>query len=163
MPAFRDGKRPYGTWAAKNLWVTQAYADRSKLRSSRYDLGMIVLKKRLGQRIEPLPVRLYPDRFGRTELFGYPAGAMRGRELRVCSSPTWAGDGYSRRIPGPVGMAARCNMAGGSNGGPWISEYQGGDSYLDGVISTGNPSRNTMTTSHFDRAMRTLLNDAENR
>jgi hypothetical protein len=130
MPAFRDGKRPYGTWAAKNLWVTQAYADRSKLRSSRYDLGMIVLKKRLGQGIEPLPVRLYPDRFGRTELFGYPAGAMRGRELRVCSSPTWAGDGYS---------------------------------YLDGVISTGNPSRNTMTTSYFGRAMRTLLNDAENR
>ena len=33
----------------------------------------------------------------------------------------------------------------------------------DRVISTGNPSRNTMTTSYFARAMRALLNDAENR
>jgi hypothetical protein len=106
---------------------------------------------------------LFPDRFGRTELYGYPGGAMRGQELRVCSSPTWAGDGYSRRIPGPIGMAARCNMAGGSSGGPWISRYDDNELYVDGVISTGNSRNNVMTTSYFGRAMRTLLNDAENR
>ncbi len=163
IPNFRDGNRPFGSFGARDIWVTQAYADRSKLRSSNFDLGMVVLRKRLGQTIEPLPVRLFPERAGRTELYGYPGGAMRGRELRVCNSRSWAGDGYSRRIPGPLGMAARCNMAGGSSGGPWLSFYENGERYVDGVISTGNPSRNTMTSSYFGRAMRILLNDAENR
>lgn len=127
IPNFCDGKRPLGSFGARDLWVTQAYADRSKLRSSNFDLGMVVLRKRLGKRIEPLPVKLFPQRSGRSELFGYPAGAIRGRELRVCSGPTWAGDGYSRRIPGPVGRATRCNMAGGSSGGPWLSFYENGE------------------------------------
>ena len=97
-------------------------------------------------------------------MYGYPAGSNRARELRLCTSRTWAGPWYSFRLPGPAGMAGRCNMAGGSSGGPWMSAYRNGSGgtrwVVDGLTSTG--LRNLRASPYFGIHLRRLIYDAEN-
>ncbi len=76
------------------------------------------------------------SRFTELQIFGYPAGALHGEEMRECIT---RGAGFDRAfIPlfGPPPLAANCNMASGSSGGGWLAE---GGTLLDGVTSYHHP------------------------
>lgn len=140
VPDYFYGQRPYGSWVGKVSWVTKPWGRFSFEDMSNYDLGVIVTQrsrrgKRVGDVAGSLSYQAFPRRHGVTRIFGYPGGANRGRELRVCGGRrTWTGPGYSRRQPGPVGIAARCNMAAGSSGGPWLSAYRGANGGTEWIL-----------------------------
>ena len=74
------------------------------------------------------------------QIFGYPAAALRGEELRSCRAHGLGSDPLTNRFSGPPTMPGSCDMAGGSSGGAWIV----GGQYVDGVTSygySGNPDR----------------------
>jgi V8-like Glu-specific endopeptidase len=170
VPAYDRGRRPFGTYTWKTLWVTGPWSRNSYGGANNFDMGAIVVRKtrsgrRLGEVAGSLPYTSFPERVGRTKMYGYPAGANRARRLRQCDSRTWAGPWYSYRLPGPVGIAGRCNMASGSSGGPWMSAYHSGNGgtrwIVDGLTSTG--VRNLRASPYFGGHFKRLLFNAENR
>lgn len=170
VPAYDYGRRPFGSYSWKTAWITGPWARNSSGKFDNYDMGIIVTRrtwngKRIGNMVGSLDYRAFPRRSGRTKILGYPAGSNRAREVRKCTVGTWAGPFYSFRLPGPVGKTARCNMAPGSSGGPWMTAYPDGfggtDWLVDGVTSTG--FRRQLATPYFGSHFRQLVYNAENR
>ena len=74
------------------------------------------------------------------QIFGYPAAALKGEELRSCQAKGLGSDGLTFHFVGPPTVPSSCDMAGGSSGGAWIVDGE----YIDGVTSYGyaaNPNR----------------------
>lgn len=173
VPDYDRGRRPYGSWVWKAAWVTRPWARTPYEAMANYDLGMVVTTRsrrghRVGKVAGALPYNTFPRRNGRTRIYGYPAGKNRGKEIRVCANRrTWRGPWYSHRLRGPVGMAARCNMAAGSSGGPWLSAYRGpagGTQWIvDGLTSTSGRRTNKLASPYFGSHFRRLVYNAENR
>ena len=67
------------------------------------------------------------------QIFGYPAAALGGEELRSCLAKGLGSDVLTYRLVGPPTVPGSCDMAGGSSGGAWIV----GGEYIDGVTSYG--------------------------
>ena len=67
------------------------------------------------------------------QIFGYPAAALAGEELRSCLAKGLGSDILTYRFAGPPTVPSACDMAGGSSGGAWIV----GGEYIDGVTSYG--------------------------
>ena len=119
--------------------------------------------------VEELPLAVYtdlPDPSGATtgipvymsprveQIFGYPAAALKGEELRSCWARGLGRDDLTNRYFGPPTMSATCDMAGGSSGGAWIVDGL----YVDGVTSygyTGNPNR--LYSPYFGHAVGAFL------
>lgn len=170
VPGYQNGRRPFGSYRARTLWTTGPWVRIAWEYGMNYDMGMIVTKRtwngrRVGDLVGSLPYEAFPRRFGRTQILGYPAGRMKGRRLRACYSSTWAGPRVSAQVPGPTGMAARCNMAAGSSGGPWMSAYRadgGGTEWIvDGLTSTGRRGSSLMSSPYFGSHFRRLIYDAD--
>lgn len=174
IPDFRRGKRPRGTYRSTAAWVPDQWFRRSYgAFGANFDIGILVTRRtangsRIGENVGALPVRFHPRHRGLTDIYGYPAGAMRGQAMRTCRAHTQPNRLYNV-LPGPVGMVARCNMAGGSSGGPWISRYraEGGGTVgvVDGLTSTGFPrgGRSYLASPYFGRILVSLINSAEGR
>ena len=163
VPDYRNGRRPYGTYSSKALWITGNWARHPHFPSLNFDLGIVKLRKRAGKRTGAVRYKTFPGRSGKTHIYGYPSGAMRGQKLCVCTSRTWEGPGYSARSLGPTGMAARCNMASGSSGGPWISHSKKGARYLHGITSASPRSnRRKFSSPYLGKKLRALIHKAEN-
>lgn len=171
LPGFDRGSAPYGIWGWKTIWVTRGWANSStpwRSGNPNFDLGLIVLNRRLGDRISGMEFKSFPQREGQTRILGYPAGGLGGRELRMCQTSTWEGPGFSFGLPGPTGIAGFCNMAGGSSGGPWLSNYINPadpnvtDLVLDGVTSTGNTSTGVFSSPYLGSQFVEMLRKAQN-
>jgi len=171
VPGYQKGSRPFGSYRARTLWTTGPWVRIGWEYGMNYDMGMVVTRrtyngKRVGDIVGSLPYQAFPRRSGRSQILGYPAGRMQGERLRACFSTTWAGPRTSGWAPGPTGTAARCNMAAGSSGGPWLSAYnaEGGgiEWVVDGLTSTGNRRNNVISSPHFGSHFRRLIYDAEN-
>lgn len=170
-PAYKNGRAPFGKFYGKSWWVSRTWANYSNPISMNFDYGAVVTSRNwngvpIGDITGMYGYQTFSQRVGRTHVVGYPAGRANGQTLRQCYSDTWAGDRYSYLFPGPVGMFAKCNMAKGSSGGPWLSEYESDDGestelYVDGVTSRG--TGRTMTSSYFGTQFRDLIWNAENR
>ncbi len=119
VPAYVDGSRPYGTWAARRLVTTDGWASAGDFS---YDLG--------AANVAPVGGRSLTDVVGgRSVLFntsrsqqyaahGYPAGSpFNGQRLWVCNS----GLTYNDTSANPATMGISCDMTGGSSGGGWIA------------------------------------------
>jgi V8-like Glu-specific endopeptidase len=170
VPAYQRGSRPFGSYRARTLWTTGPWVRIAWEYGLNYDMAVVVTRRtftgqRIGDIVGSLPYETFPQRYGRTQILGYPAGAMKSERLRACYSRTWAGPRYSVPAPGPVGMAARCDMAVGSSGGPWMSAYEtddGGTEWVvDGLTSTGSPRSNIISSPYFGSHFRRLIYDAE--
>lgn len=177
IPGFDRGRQPYGRYRATNLWVTGGWYRRWFTHyfgpiATNYDLGVAVTRRtwrgtRVGDNVGALPVRAFSPRRGATSIYGYPAGAMRGRVLRNCRSwsrPNW----MYQALPGPIGRQARCDMARGSSGGPWVARYSdrtGSFLAINGLTSTGfkHGGRSFMTSPYLGSAYASLVNAAEGR
>ena len=175
IPDFKRGRRPYGTYKVRTAWVSNWWQRFSfGTYGANFDIAILVTRRtangsRIGENVGAIPIQSYPKRRGTTDIYGYPAGTMRGRAMRTCRThtrPDWFG---GRFFPGPTGLLARCNMAAGSSGGPWVSRYRrpngGTIGVIDGLTSTGYPQagRSYLTSPYFGRLLVRLINAAEGR
>jgi len=88
------------------------------------------------------------------QIFGYPAAALKGEELRSCRAHGLGRDALTNRYFGPPTLPATCDMAGGSSGGAWVVDGL----YVDGVTSygyTGSPDR--LYSPYFGHAVAAFL------
>ncbi len=137
VPAYNNGSRPYGTWTARTLVTTSAWANQGNIN---YDGGFAVMNTLSGRFLtdvvggQGIAFNLARGLF--YNAYGYPAAPpFDGETLQSCSGTAsddvWGGT-QSQSIP--------CNMTGGSSGGPWLT----GGSTINSVNSfgyTGVPNR----------------------
>jgi hypothetical protein len=94
------------------------------------------------------------SRFSGFHIFGYPAAALAGEELRDCPAHGMGSDPLTNPFVGPPTLPARCNMAAGSSGGAWVVDGQ----YVDGVTSYGYSGRpDELYSSYFGDAIGAFL------
>jgi V8-like Glu-specific endopeptidase len=120
VPGYRNGSRPYGTWAATNTaapsqWVSSGFFE--------YDVGAaVVAENTLGQSLQEVvgarDILFNQPVSGAVRSHGYPAQSpFDGAKLRYCDSAL----GYRDPLSGaPQTMGIGCNMNGGSSGGGWV-------------------------------------------
>jgi hypothetical protein len=118
VPAYADGSRPYGTWAARTLLTTSAWASGSDFS---YDLGAAVVSPVNGSALtDVVGGRSVGFNYNRNQTYaahGYPAGPpFDGQRLWRCTSPLR----YNDNSANPPTMGIDCDMTGGSSGGGWI-------------------------------------------
>ncbi len=119
VPAYADGSRPYGTWAARRLVTTNGWATAGDFS---YDLGAANVSLVGGQSLTDVTggrtVRFNTARSQQYASHGYPAAPpFNGQRLWVCNS----GLTYNDTSANPPTMGIDCNMTGGSSGGGWIA------------------------------------------
>lgn len=140
VPAYYDGRAPFGQWAAANLWTKYEWYENGDFR---HDMGGAVLKKLNGKAIskvvgalgfawnQPAAVHWHAA--------GYPAGApFNGKRQFVCMASYAAADA-SMGDPTPTGIG--CDLTPGVSGGPWIQTFKpntaGGANFVSGNYSYG--------------------------
>ena len=122
VPGYANGRRPYGTWAARSLAAPRGWVRSGTLQD---DVGFAVVAPRGGRRLTDV-VGGVPVAFGRPRgayvwAFGYPAAAPdAGRRALFCRG-TVRPDPYRS---GAQGLA--CSMGQGASGGPWLTSSSGG-------------------------------------
>jgi V8-like Glu-specific endopeptidase len=134
IPAFDHGRRPFGTFAAEAVFTTPEWRQSE---NTDFDVAaLLVQPNRFGTLSSVVGSRGYEtgkSRYSAFQIFGYPAGALGGEELRSCLTHGLGIDPLTKMLQGPPTVPGRCNMAAGSSGGAWIAEGQ----YIDGVTSYG--------------------------
>lgn len=146
VPAYDHGVRPFGTFVASAVYTTPQWR-----RSENPDFDVAAIRvepNRLGTLGDVVGDREWTtgrSRFSSFQIFGYPAGALRGEALRACDTQGLGGDPLTDPFPGPPTLPGVCDMAGGSSGGAWIVEGR----YLDGVTSYGYTHQRTRLYSPY--------------
>ncbi|MGA8744715.1 MAG: trypsin-like serine protease, partial [Solirubrobacterales bacterium] len=134
IPAFDHGRRPFGTFAAEAVYTTPEWRQSE---NTDFDVAALLVKpNQYGTLASVVGSRGYVtgrSRFSAFQIFGYPAGALDGEELRSCLTHGLGSDPLTVGLEGPPTVPSRCNMAAGSSGGAWLTEGK----YVNGVTSYG--------------------------
>lgn len=136
VPAYLNGKAPYGIWPAKALYTTPQWRTAGDIR---YDTGFAVTATVNGKHVADVVgasgVEFNQDRGLSYQAFGSPAAPpFDGQSLKSCS-----GDATKDPInPQFKAQGIPCDMTGGSSGGPWMVD-SGRDSYQNSITSYGYP------------------------
>jgi V8-like Glu-specific endopeptidase len=141
VPAYDHGKRPFGSFEVQSVYVMPQWR---RSENPDFDLAALRVKpNRLGFLTDVVGARGYAtseSRFTAFQIFGYPAAALRGEDLRSCRAHGLGVDSLTNRFSGPPTMPASCDMAAGASGGAWLFDGQ----YVSGVTSysyAGRPTR----------------------
>lgn len=118
VPAYDNGSRPYGTWTARALVTTNAWANQGDIN---YDGGFAVMNTLNGSHLTDVVggqgIAFNLARGLSYSAYGYPAAPpFDGETLQSCSG-TASDDVYG----GTQSQSIPCNMTGGSSGGPWLT------------------------------------------
>jgi V8-like Glu-specific endopeptidase len=155
VPAYDHGKRPFGTFDVEEAYLMPQWHHRE---NPDFDVAALkVAPNQLGYLTDVVGGRGYVTgrpRDSTFQIFGYPAAALKGEELRSCRSHGLGSDLLTNRFSGPPTLPGSCDMAGGSSGGAWVVDGE----YVDGVTSygyTGSPNR--LYTSYFGQAIGDFL------
>lgn len=141
VPAYDHGRRPFGTFEVRAVYVMPQWR-----RSENPDFDLAALRvrpNRFGYLTDVVGARGFASsksRFSAFQIFGYPAAALRGEELRSCRAHGLGSDPFTNGFGGPPTMPASCDMAAGASGGAWLF----GGQYVSGVTSysyAGRPTR----------------------
>jgi hypothetical protein len=121
VPGYDQGSQPYGSWPAKLLGVTRAWARRNQ----HFDFGAAVIRPQGGVGVEDavgsaLPLGTNSAYEQSWEAVGFPEASIWGQQMWRCDSGLYRRDVFPGSGPDPVGIG--CDMTGGSSGGPWINE-----------------------------------------
>ena len=130
VPAYNNGSRPYGTWTARSLVTTSAWANQGDIN---YDGGFAVMNTLNGAHLTDVVggqgIGFNLARGLSYNAYGYPAAPpFNGETLKSCSG-TASDDVWG----GTQSQAITCDMTGGSSGGPWLT----GSSTINSVNSFG--------------------------
>ena len=118
VPAYRDGSRPFGTWTARTLVTSSAWANQGNIS---YDVAGAVMNTHGGSALtDVVGGRGIAFNYNRNQFFtsfGYPAAPpFTGQRLWVCESNLLTSDPTTS----PQTMGIGCDMTGGSSGGGWV-------------------------------------------
>jgi hypothetical protein len=118
VPAYRDGSRPFGTWTARTLVTSSAWANQGDIS---YDVAGAVMNTHGGSALtDVVGGRGIAFNYNRNQFFtsfGYPAAPpFTGQRLWVCESNLLTSDPTTS----PQTMGIGCDMTGGSSGGGWV-------------------------------------------
>jgi V8-like Glu-specific endopeptidase len=119
VPGYDDGKRPYGTWTAKQTLITPQWDAGEDLN---YDVGAAVVNPLDGRRLVDVVggqgIAFNQRRGQIMYAFGYPAEPpYDGSALTYCSGPV------INDLLGSTTQGMACDMTGGSSGGPWFLSF----------------------------------------
>lgn len=141
VPAYDHGQRPFGVFEVRTVYVMPQWRHGE---NPDFDLAALQVKpNRLGFLTDVVGARGYAtskSRFSAFQIFGYPAAALRGEELRSCRAHGLGADPLTNLFGGPPTMPASCDMAAGASGGAWLFDEQ----FVSGVTSysyAGRPTR----------------------
>jgi V8-like Glu-specific endopeptidase len=155
IPAYDHGERPFGTFDVETAYMMPQWHQ-----SENPDFDVAALKvapNQLGDLTDVVGSRGFVvgrSRHVRFQIFGYPAAALEGEELRSCLAHGLGSDALTYRFAGPPTIPGSCDMAGGSSGGAWIV----GGQYIDGVTSYGYTGNgNTVYSPYFGPAVGDFL------
>ncbi|ADD41487.1 trypsin-like serine peptidase [Stackebrandtia nassauensis] len=160
VPNYHDGQRPYGTWTAKKTLTTPQWQASEDIN---YDVGAAV--------VNPLNSQSLTDVVGGQGLkfngaynqnmysFGFPAASpYNGEKLIYCSAKT----GRDFLLSNDHSM--RCNMTGGSSGGPWFFNFsEANGTGLQGSVNSFGYTflPNTMFGPFFGTDAQNVYNTAQ--
>ncbi|MUU70450.1 serine protease [Pseudarthrobacter sp. GA104] len=118
VPAYENGAAPYGKWTAKALYSPTAW---SRDGNMAYDTGFAVMSPLNGKTLTAVVGGsgvAFNQAYGLTyKSFGYPAAApFNGETLKSCTG-TATRDTINPQFET---QGIRCDMTGGSSGGPWF-------------------------------------------
>jgi len=134
IPAYDHGERPFGAFEVETAYMMPQW---HHAENPDFDLAALrVTPNHLGSLTDVVGGRGYVtgrSRHVNFEIFGYPAAALEGEELRSCMAKGLGSDVLTFPFAGPPTVPSACDMAGGSSGGAWIV----GGEFIDGVTSYG--------------------------
>jgi hypothetical protein len=134
IPAYEHGEAPFGTFPVEAAYMMPQW---HRAENPDFDLAALrVAPNQLGSLTDVVGARGYVTERSRHvsfQIFGYPAAALEGEELRSCMARGLGSDILTFAFAGPPTVPSACDMAGGSSGGAWIV----GGEYIDGVTSYG--------------------------
>jgi len=153
VPAYDNNVRPYGTWTARRLVTTGAWANQGDIN---YDGGFAVMYTLNGAHLTDVVggqgIAFNQARGLFYEAYGYPqAPPFNGQTIKSCAGTAQDdiyGGTQSQRIP--------CDMTGGSSGGPWFTS--GLQNSLNSFGYQG--IKNQMFGPYFGAAIETAYNSA---
>lgn len=161
VPAYHDGVRPFGVFAAKWLGSTESWVSEG---SENSDVGAaVVTRNERGQRLGAavggygIAWNLSPKQV--FDVHGYPAAPpFDGTSQRRCSGAPYLGhDLASFLAQGPLNLAVSCEVTGGASGGGWTIH---GD-VLNSVTNYGySDDPTTDFGAYFGDAVRALYRQA---
>jgi hypothetical protein len=158
VPAYNNGSRPYGTWTARTLVTTSAWANQGDIN---YDGGFAVLNTLNGAHLTDVVggqgIGFNLARGLTYNAYGYPAAPpFNGETLKSCSG-TASDDVWG----GTQSQAITCDMTGGSSGGPWLVS---GSSTINSLNSFGyNGLNNKMFGPYFGSEIQSAYSTAATR
>ena len=135
VPGYHDGKRPYGSFTARRMFVAKGWSSSA---NDDYDIGMATLNTSGGTHVVD-KVGGQGIAFGRARpesawAFGYPADPpYGGKKLGYCN-------GKLRRDTETTDQGMRCGMTEGASGGPWLTRFH---------RSTGNGTLMSVTSFKY--------------
>lgn len=163
VPQYDDGARPYGTFTARSLVTTTQWQSSGDFN---YDVGFAVMNPLNGQDLtdtvgsQGIGFNLARGQY--THAFGYPAATpYDGSDIAWCH-----GTVIQDTFGGSLDQGLKCNMTGGSSGGPWFASYSTsvGSGTLNSVNSfkyTGGKFRGYMWGPYFGSVVQSLYSTAQ--
>jgi hypothetical protein len=118
VPAYKDGARPYGTWAARTLLTTAPWRQSGDFGN---DLGAAVVSPNGGRTLTAVVgsrgVGFNRPAGQRYLAHGYPAASpFTGGRMYICDAVL----GLRDLSTNPQSMGIGCDMNGGASGGGWV-------------------------------------------
>ncbi|MEV0618730.1 hypothetical protein AB0I81_35795 [Nonomuraea sp. NPDC050404] len=119
VPAYKNGAAPYGKFAARTMFMWSGYY-KDGAHVPPLDFGMLVVKPVKGKSIVKTVggqgLRFNSAAGTSNLLLGYPSNGNGGKTLQYCSGAS---------VSPSYGMkwAMKCDMGGGSSGGPWFHAF----------------------------------------
>jgi len=148
IPAFHNGKAPYGTWSAKWIVTTDSWFSSNGSVPNRGDYALLEMEtnssgKKIGDVTGYYGYRtsgLHPNH---VTMLGYPTNFDSGNWMHRVDSQSFQSTFFNTTEYGS-------DMAGGSSGGPWLENFglksvgqsplPNGMNYVVGVTSYGSSS-----------------------
>ncbi len=155
VPAFDHGAHPFGAFTADTVHVTTQWR---RSENNDFDVAALhVLPNSFGVLEDVVGARGFAynrSRHLRLQIFGYPAAAAGGQQLRECKGLGLGSDPLTFSLSGPPTLPARCDMAAGSSGGAWVAP----DGLIDGVTSYSyDGNRNRLYSPYFGSSIANFL------
>ena len=146
VPAYDHGVRPFGTFSASAVYVMPQWRHGE---NPDFDVAALkVTPNRLGDLTDVVGARGFATSRSRSadfQIYGYPAAALKGEEMRSCRAHGLGSDPLTFEFTGPPTIPGACDMAAGSSGGGWLFE----GTYIDGVTSYGYANRPDLLYSPY--------------
>ncbi|GAA4669219.1 peptidase [Streptomyces chumphonensis] len=155
VPRYRDGNRPYGTFAAKEFRAFNGWINNSDLD---WDVAMVTTWPRDGDKLVNVTggngLSYNYSREQDVTVNGYPGDRDNGQRQWYCTGTTERVSVFDGKIQ------LRCDFGGGSSGGPWMRKFDdaSGLGYTNGVTSTVN-SDGWNKSPYFGDSVKQMFDD----